>query len=393
MNIFKKVYGRIFQKIMYVASMFLNFRKPTILRTNENVLDILVKLKKQNILILTSNPLIKTIPYQNLENVLKKKLNVFVYLDIPSDPDVIDIEKAISFAKENNIDSIVAIGGGSIMDAGKVIAARLADLKRSIAKMKGLLKIRKKPLTLIAVPTTAGTGSECTVAAVVSDKKNNQKYAINDPKLIPYYTLHNPEFLYSMPSFFTSTTGLDALTHAIEAFIGKSNTKETFKNALTAIKLIDKSLVLSYKEPTNKDARTAMQEASYLAGCAFTRAYVGYVHAISHALAAKYHLPHGYLNAIVLPIVLEEYGSSINKKLNIISKELSGNQNINFITYIKELLEKLEIKNTMGDVIKESDYPDMLKHINAELYPLYPVPKYFSNEDLIKIFNRIKNNA
>ena len=226
-----------------------------------------------------------------------------VGIDIPTDPDIESIEKAVTISKQFNVDAIVSIGGGSTMDAGKIVAARLNN-KKSIRKMRGLLKVTKKPIFMIAIPTTCGTGSECTVASVVTDLATNEKYAINDPKLIPQYAVLDPTVLLTLPKHLIATTALDALTHAIEAYIGRSNTETTKTHALSAIHEIMENLIDAYNYPDDLILLSVLQKASFDAGIAFTKAYVGYVHAFSHAISAYYHLPHGYLNGVLLPIIL-----------------------------------------------------------------------------------------
>lgn len=174
--------------------------------------------------------------------------------------------------------------------------------------------VKKLPL-LMAVPTTAGTGSETTLAAVITDAQTRHKYAINDFPLIPRYAVLDPKVTLSLPPFVTATTGMDALTHAVEAYIGNSSTRGTRKNAEMAVKLIFENLDTAYTNGSDIDARRNMLHASYYAGCAFTKSYVGYVHAVAHSLGGEYNVPHGLANAVLLPFVLQEYGETIHQKL------------------------------------------------------------------------------
>lgn len=389
----KTFFARIYQKILYIFTQFMKFREPIILNELSEVVDILKKENKKNILLLSGKRVSKEEFYIYLFDLLKENFNVLDYNEIPSDPDIESIEKAVTVSKEFNVDAVVSIGGGSTMDAGKVVAARLTN-KKSIRKMRGLLKIRKKPIFMICIPTTCGTGSECTVASVVTDLKRNEKYAINDPKLIPQYAVLDARVLLTLPKNLIATTALDALTHAIEAFIGKSNTSKTRFYAHEAIyKIIDK--VENAYNNQDLESLEFLQLASYEAGIAFTKAYVGYIHAFSHAISAYYHLPHGYLNGVLLPIILEAYGDCIDYYLdyfNTICAIDSKNPN-DFIEKIKDLLVKLDIENNLCDIIKDEDIPKMIKHIKKEVYPLYPVPRYFSDEELLNIFNKIRNIA
>ena len=385
--------ARIYQKILYIFTNLIKFREPIILKKLDEVVEVLKKHNKKNILLLSGKRVCNNEFYIYLDNLLKDNFNVLNYTDIPSDPDIESIEKAVIKSKEFHVDAIISIGGGSTMDAGKIVAARLTNNK-SIRKMRGLLKITKKPVFMIAVPTTCGTGSECTVASVVTDLERNEKYAINDPKLIPQYAVLDPKTLLTLPKHLIATTALDALTHAIEAYIGKSNTNKTRRYAHEAIYLIFDNVEEAYKNH-DLESLELLQLASYDAGIAFTKAYVGYVHAFSHAISAYYHLPHGYLNGVLLPIILEEYGDSINKELidfNYICS-INSNNSSDFIKLLKDLLVNLDIKNNLCDIIKEEDIPNMIKHIKKEVYPLYPVPRYFSDEELLNIFNKIRNIA
>lgn len=390
----KSFFARVFQKILYVFINLMNFRKPIILK---NILEISEVLKKHNykkILLLSGKRISKESFYLTLDFDLKQQFEILNYNDIPSDPDIESLEKAVTYSKKFNVEAIVAVGGGSIMDAGKVIAARLSNNK-SIRKMRGILKVTKKPVFMIMVPTTCGTGSECTVASVVTDLKTNEKYSISDPKLIPQYAVLDPTTLLTLPKDLIATTALDALTHAIESYIGRSNTKETLYYAQSAIHRIYENIFDAYEFNDNLVLLNELQLASYEAGLAFTKAYVGYVHAFSHAISAYYHLPHGYLNGILLPIILEEYGTSIKNKLINLNYlcDINSNNPSDFIDMIKDLLVKLNIENNLCDIIKDEDIPKMIKHIKKEVYPLYPVPKYFSDDELLNIFNKIRNIA
>ena len=390
----KILLARIYQKVLYVFSKLIKFRKPELVFKLNEIVDVLKKYQKKNILLLSGKRVCKEEFYIDLDNLLKESFNVLNCSDIPTDPDIESIEKAVTVSKEFNADAIISIGGGSTMDAGKVVAARLTN-KKSIRKMRGLLKITKKPIFMICIPTTCGTGSECTVASVVTDLKRNEKYAINDPKLIPKYAVLDPRVLLTLPKNLIATTALDALTHAIEAYIGKSNTYETYLYARRAIYKIIYNVETAYNNKKDLNSRELLQQASYEAGIAFTKAYVGYVHAFSHAISAYYHLPHGYLNGILLPIILEAYGKSANKKLIDLNHEVGINSNNpnDFIEKLKDLLVNLNQENNLCDIIKDEDIPKMIRHIKKEVYPLYPVPRYFSDKELLNIFNKIRNIA
>lgn len=376
----------------------MKFNEPIIINEQTELVEVIKTKNYQNILLLSGEKVKQTDFYRELNLCLNEHFNVFNYSKIPSDPSITAIETARAFAVSNYIDVIIAVGGGSTMDAGKVLAARITNPKQSIARMKGLLKVKKPILPLIVIPTTAGTGSECTVAAVVSDLDHNKKYAINDPKLIPSYALLNPSVLKTLPNHLTAYCGMDTLSHLLEAYFGCSNTLKSKQQCIEGCKLTFQTLPKLYHNQEIAEAASAMQKASYLGGLVINQGYVGYVHAIAHAFAAYYHLQHGYLNAVILPYVLEAYGSSIAKKAKVLIKEVfnlevdTNQASAVLIKQIKELNQILEINNKL-DMIKESDYKALINHINQEVIPLYPVPKFLTNQELINIFNKIKNNA
>ena len=299
---------------------------------------------------------------------------------------------------ENNCEAIVAFGGGSPMDCAKGIGARVARPNKPISKMKGILKVMHKLPPLFAIPTTAGTGSETTLAAVISNPETHEKYPINDPVLIPRYAILDPRQTENLPPMMTSTTGVDALTHAVEAYIGSSNTKETKEMAIKATKLIFENLQTAYNDPHNLTARDNMQKAAYYAGVAFTRAYVGNVHAMAHTLGGFYGVPHGYANAVLLPHLLDEYGSTAYKKLAQLA-DVVGIKGANdeekakaFIQAIKDLNASMDIPTKISGkwTIKDEDIPTMAKRAEAEANPLYPCPKLLDQEDFIRLFHEIQ---
>ena len=263
--------------------------------------------------------------------------------------------------------------------------------------MKGLLKVGRKLPPFYAVPTTAGTGSECTVAAVITDEKTHFKYPVNDFNLIPHYAVLDPKLTESLPPFLTATTGMDALTHAVEAYIGKGNTRKTKRQAEQAVKLIFGNLREATLNGHNLTARANMQQAAYLAGLAFTRAYVGYVHALAHALGGKYGLAHGYANAVLLPRVLDAYGKSASKPLAKLARiagiaEKADRNDVaarKFIDAIDGLNNSLSIPATFEGKIKEEDFDELARRADKEANPLYPVPKLMNAKELKQIYYKV----
>ncbi len=397
MNILKKLYCRTFQGVLRIALPFLPYRKPKILKNNDEVVKILASHKKLNVFLMTDNTIEKLRLIDSLKETLKNNnIKVTIFTDITPNPTTDNVANALQVYKENSCDSIIAFGGGSVMDCAKAMGARVVCPKKCLAKMKGIMKVMKRLPLLIAVPTTAGTGSETTLAAVITDSQTRHKYAINSFPLIPHYALLDANLTIGLPKFITATTGMDALTHAIEAYIGRSTTKETRKMALEAINAILNNILEVYENPTNLEARNNMLLASFKAGVAFTQSYVGYVHAIAHSLGGKYNTPHGLANAVILPYVLKSFGKSVYKKLwkigisvNLFNQQTSYEEGARlFIDKIEGLNAKMNIPNKI-DVLCEEDISSLAKTAEKEANPLYPVPKLFTVKELEKIYYQI----
>ena len=387
MNIFFKAYCRTFQFLLKLSIPFLPYKIPKVLNSYNDISIILKKNNLNNIFIVTGPNIYKKGLLNELENNLKQNnINYYIFNKTESNPTINNVLEAKKEYIKNNCSAIIAFGGGSPIDLAKILGANIVTNK-PINKMKGLLKIRKKLPLLIAIPTTAGSGSETTLAAVITDD-NHIKYAINDFCLIPKYVLLDYKLTLSLPKNITSTTGMDALTHALEAYIGKSLTNETKMFSLKAIELILNNIYNSYQF-NDEEAKNNMLVASFYAGCAFSKSYVGYVHALSHAIGGKYNLPHGLLNAIILPKVLIKYDKCIYNKIAFISKNNNiANENDNnkiafnkFINYILELNKKMNIPTKINE-LDENDIHYLATLSFNEANPLYPVPKLFSIDDL-----------
>ncbi|MCR9015846.1 iron-containing alcohol dehydrogenase [Aquiflexum gelatinilyticum] len=395
------LYYRLYQASFKLAMPLLPWRKPVVLEGAgcvKNVPDLLQQLKIKNVLIVTDSTLMKLGLLDNLITELGVNGCQYAVFDktVP-DPTIENVEEALKMYHQYNCKAIIAFGGGSPMDCAKAVGARVSRPNKPVGKMKGVLKVIFKIPTLIAVPTTAGTGSEVTLAAVISNSETHEKYPINDFCLIPHYAVLDPELTLKLPPHITAATGMDAMTHAVESYIGRSNTKETRKAALEAITLIHQNLLQAYNSPGDLKARAAMLKGSYLAGVAFTRAYVGYVHAIAHTIGGFYGYPHGQANAIIMPHVLEFYGNAASNRLaeladhiGIANGNLTNAQKANaFVLYLKDMNKKMGIQSNIPE-IEESDLPEMISRALAEANPLYPVPKILFREDLKKLYLKIK---
>lgn len=391
---------RIYQSVMYVAMFFLPWRTPTLLSGKGTFSKLPKKIKDdgfKSVLIVTDKGLMRLNLLAPLfESLDSENVAYSLFDEVVPNPTINNVETALKVYHEGRCEAIIAVGGGSPMDLAKAVGARVAKPNKSLQKMGGVLKIMKKTPTFYAVPTTSGTGSETTLAAVITDSDKNFKYAINDPSLIPDVAVLDPLLTVKLPPHITSTTGMDALCHAVEAYIGRANTKNTRQNAKEAIVLIKNNLKKAYDDGENVEARENMQRASFLAGLAFTRAYVGYVHAIAHSLGGKYHIPHGLANAVVMPYVFEAYGKKAHKKLAELADLIeitstNDNQDVKaqkFIDWIRDMNASMNIKDGFSEITEEA-IPEMASFAIKEGNPLYPVPKIFDKTEFESIYKKL----
>lgn len=393
-------YCRAYQKALYVGTFFLDWRKPDLIKGAGAVTQLPAAIRERGlktVLVVTDKGLMSLNLLAGLFEALEKTGIKYVVFDgVQPNPTIDNIEDAVEIYKENGCEGIVAFGGGSPMDCAKACGARIARPDKSVPQMRGVLKVNRKLPPLFAVPTTAGTGSETTIAAVVSNPITHEKNAINDNKLIPRVAVLDPELTVGLPKHITSTTGMDALTHAVEAYIGKSNTPATKRYAEKATKMIFDNLYTAYENGKDLDARMNMLEASFYAGVAFTRAYVGYVHAIAHNLGGHYGIPHGLANAVILPYVLDYYGPYAYKKLAKLA-DIAGLETMGmnteqkaklFIEKVREMNEKMGIPSKFSQ-IKEEDIPVIVERALKEGNPLYPVPKIMDKKDCEAVIRQL----
>lgn len=394
MNTLRKIYCRAFQKAFHIAIPFLPYRKPKIAGSVKELPEIIMRHKCTHVLIITDGGIMKLGLTRRLEKALKEAgIPYTIYDKTVANPTTVNVREALELYHKEGCDAIIGFGGGSSMDCAKAVGACAVKPNQSLAQMKGILKVHKKLPLLMAVPTTAGTGSETTLAAVITDADTRYKYAINDFPLIPRYAVLDPKVTLSLPPFITATTGMDALTHSVEAYIGNSTTIDTRRDALKAVKLIFENIDIAYEHGDNIQARRNMLHASFYAGCAFTKSYVGYVHAVAHSLGGQYNVPHGLANAILLPLVLREYGSCIDKKLHrlaiaagLADKNTPDHEAAElFIRAIEEMKERFEIVNIVKE-IQETDIPKLAHYADKEANPLYPVPKLMDASELEKFY-------
>ena len=390
MNLIQHICCRAYQGVFRAALPFLPYREPEILHRCEELPDTLKQHKIKKILIVTDPGIVACGLMTKITSVLaKEKISYSVYDQTSANPTVRNVEEALALYQKEHCQALLAIGGGSAMDCAKALGARISCPKKTLGQLKGTLHVLHRIPLLIAVPTTAGTGSENTLAAVITDSEKKHKYVLNDFVLIPRYAILDTELTYSLPPHLTATTGMDALTHAVEAYIGRSTTKESREKALLAVKTIYQNIETAYHDGHNHAAREQMLNAAYLAGFAFSRSYVGYVHAVAHSLGGQYNIPHGLANAVLLPEVLESYGSCIHKKLHMLGcaagvcteqdsiKAGAGK----FIASIRTLNKSMGIPDFLSG-IQERDIETMSVHAAKEANPLYPVPKLMTRKEM-----------
>ncbi len=397
MNFFRKIYCRGLQTCFRIVLPLLPYRDPHILRSVSELPAILQKRQIKSVLIVTGEILHRLGTIESLKHHLADHhIQYVVYDKTVANPTVHNVEEARSLYLKNGCQAIIGFGGGSPIDCAKAVGARLVRPRKPVFRMKGVMKIHKRLPLLIAIPTTAGTGSEVSLATVITDRDRGFKFPINDFSLIPRIAVLDADNTKTMPLFMTSTTGMDALTHAVEAYIGRSTTKKTRKDATNAVRLIFQNLEKVYCDINDTEARARMMDAAYLAGRAFSKSYVGYVHAVAHSLGGQYNIPHGLANAVLLPYVLEAYGKSIHKKLYRLAEAADLIDDTDtyetgarkFIEAIKAMNTRMGIPETLAGIKKE-DIPTMAAHADKEANPLYPVPRLMDAKALAQFYSKV----
>lgn len=395
----KKAFCRVYQKVMFVFMLFLDWSEPKMLTGPGSIKKLpalICKKGLKKVLIVTDKGLMGIGLLNGLfEELEKAGVEYVVYDGVQPNPSIENIEEAREMYVANGCQGIIAFGGGSPMDCAKIAAARVVRPNKPVEKMRGVMKILHPLPPFFAVPTTAGTGSETTLAAVVTNTKTHEKNACNDPFLRPKYAVLDPELTVGLPPHITSTTGMDALTHAVEAYIGKSNVKATREYAEKATKMIFANIETAYNDGKNIEARNQMLLASFYAGMAFTRAYVGYVHAIAHNLGGQYGIPHGLANAVILPVMLEYYGEAIYGKLAALADlvgiegETEADKAKAFIAEIYAMNERMNIPKGFTQ-IKDEDIPLIVERALKEGNPLYPVPVIYGEKEITEIVKSLQ---
>ncbi|MBR6340627.1 MAG: iron-containing alcohol dehydrogenase [Treponema sp.] len=392
MNIFKKIYCRIFQGCFHLAIPILPYKDPKILNSINELPEEFASRGIKKVLLVT-DPVIRGLTGKLEELLPRAGIECLVYDKTNANPTVANVDEALALYIGEGCQALIGFGGGSSIDCAKAVGARVACPKKSLAQMKGILKIGRRIPLLAAIPTTAGTGSETTVTTVITDDKTHYKYPISDFPLIPKIAVLDPKVTFTLPANLTATTGMDAMTHAIEAFIGGSTTRKTREYSIRAVKLIIQNIEKAYKDGQDENARRNMLIASNLAGGAFSRSYVGYVHAVAHSLGGAYNIPHGLANSVLLPIVLRRYGSKAWKKLSILAVAggvAQANDSVQ-VAAEKMIAEICRLNKAMGipeklKGIKVEDIPELARRADKEANPLYPVPVLWNAKELEKFY-------
>jgi len=397
------VFCRVFQFFFHFGAFVLPWRKAIRIEGTGCIKEIPALLKGNNgskPIVVTDPGLVKAGIAARITGILEKAdIPHVLYSEVEANPSVNTVNKVYDLYRSGGCDCFIALGGGSSMDAAKAAAARVVQPKKSVNQMGGLFRVMRKLPLFIAVPTTAGTGSETTIAALITDTETHHKYAVIDLNLVPRYAVLDPELTLGLPPAITAATGMDALTHAVESYLcWAMRTKETMRFSLEAVKEIFEKLPKVYSNGADLEARQAMLIASYKAGAAFTRTSVGNIHSIAHTLGGLYNTPHGLANAVILPIVLEDYGRDVWEKLARLA-EASGalpasattdeEKAKSFISAIYQMNEKMGIPRGF-DYIKNEDIPQITEWAFKESNPVYPVPVIYDRARFRKIVELIK---
>ncbi|MFT5888588.1 MAG: alcohol dehydrogenase [Zhongshania sp.] len=352
----------------------------------------------KRVLVVTDNMLVELGLVGRVTGELEKcGVAVEIYDAILPDPDFSQVEGGIEHCRHSDCDAVLAIGGGSSLDAAKVIAIA-AGSKQLPRKMQGFFKVAKRGLPLYCIPTTAGTGSEATMVSVITDTASSTKCFIVDPKLVPDAVALDASLMTGLPPAITAATGIDALTHAIESSLATEATEETLKKSLAATAMIFRYLENAVKDGENLEAREAMAVASCYAGAAFTITNVGYVHGLAHQLGALCHIPHGLANALFLPHVLDFYCETAAPQMARIAAAAGIGTDADadlaratkLVMAVRDLEERIGVPKSC-DALKPEMVEELARRALKESHGLfgYPVPKYMRKAECEAIVRKI----
>lgn len=395
----KKIWYRIFQFFLTSAMYLMPWRQPELITGPGSIKTLPAFIRKKGLsrVLIVTDPVLHRLGLLNsmLTACGEASLAYTLFDGVEPNPSIENIEEARRLYVENKCEGIIAFGGGSSMDCAKAAGARVVKPRQSVSQMGGTLRVLKRLPPVFAVPTTAGTGSETTIAAVVTDRATHHKYAVQDLVLIPHYAVLDPELTVGLPPHITSTTGMDALTHAVEAYTNILAPKSTDRLAEKAVRLIFDNLEKAYADGGDLTARYNMQLAAFYGGAAFTRACVGYVHGVAHTLGGLYGTPHGLANAVILPYVMEAFGPAVYYKLARLAEivDIQGKDDEEkakaFIREIRRMNADMHIQDKF-EFIEDKDIPQMIKWAMKEANPIYPVPVLWHEPEFQALIARIR---
>lgn len=374
-----------------------NFYMPTRIIFGQNSLNklggILDSFSNRKFLIVTDKGIISAGILNKITDITDMKgIEYHIFSEVEPNPKSITIKKGVDFATQNKIDFIIAVGGGSSIDTAKAIAVMLRN-PGNILDYEGVGNIPNQPVETIAIPTTAGTGSEVTASTIVTDESTLFKVAIISEKIFPTYAIVDPMLTLECPKSITSSTGIDALTHAIESYLSKQVNGVVSEMALNAIKLINDNILNAYIRGDDMESRTNLLEASMLAGLCFSQTRLGNVHAISQSFGGLFDIPHGFANAVLLPYVLEfnllaavDKYCDIAKAMSVYDEKLSKNENAyKVIERIVELNEQLDIPKTTQELGVNLDSIEVLIRDSLRSGNIKVNPRITNASDVKKI--------
>ncbi|MCQ2414498.1 MAG: iron-containing alcohol dehydrogenase [Lachnospiraceae bacterium] len=395
-----KIYCRVFQAVMKIGNYFMGYRMPEYIEGAGCVVKLPEQIKEKGLkkVLFVSDPGLMKIglPKRLLDALDAAGVEYAMYTDVQPNPTSDNVEAGFKVYRDNNCEGIIAMGGGSPMDCAKGVAAKIAHPNKTVAQLQGILKVHKRIVPFWAIPTTSGTGSETTVAAVITDSRTHHKASINDPSILPRYAVLDPELTVGLPPFITATTGMDALCHAVESYTNWTYCTRLEKDlSKKAVRLIYDNLLKVYKDGSDIEGRQNMQFASFYAGRSFTRGCVGYVHAVGHTLGGLYGVAHGLAMSVILPHVMRQFGPAVYKRLadlaDVCGMEGKDDQEkaLKFIDWIDDMKKQMDLPAGL-DMIKDEDIPQIITWADKEANPLYPVPVIWQREDFEKLIHTLR---
>ena len=349
----------------------------------------------RNVLIVTDADLVRLNLHKPLlEELERLDVKATVFHGISPNPTEEQMEAGIAAGKQVGCDAVLGLGGGSPMDSAKVVACGITNDK-PISAMEGAFKLKEPGLPIYLVPTTAGTGSEVTIASVVTSTREKRKFTVADTKLVASAIALDHTLMLGIPPKITAETGMDVLTHAVEAFISTRADSRTMAASRLAVKLVFDHLKTVYDNGGDLTGREAMAFASYKGGIAI-QIGVGYVHGIAHQLGGRYHITHGLANAVLLPHVLDFSKDKCTARLaelaDVAGLETEGKGEAEkadlFIGAVKELSRSLDIPETF-EQIQRDDFPKIYAEAQKESISLFGIPKYMTRNDMYGVLEKV----